>query len=42
MERAHNTRQWYLDNADALQQVLLREPVEPTPQQAHSRGGHAS
>jgi hypothetical protein len=39
MERAHTTRQWYLDNADALQEVLLREPAAPTPEQVPSRGG---
>jgi serine/threonine protein kinase len=42
MERAHNTRQWYLDNADALHDVLVREPVELTPEQAHSRRGLSS
>jgi hypothetical protein len=29
MERAHTTRQWYLDNADVLTDVLLRRPCTP-------------
>jgi hypothetical protein len=38
MERADSTRQWYLDNADALQEVLLRAARLPTREQADVRG----
>ena len=38
MERAQSTRQWYLDNADALREVLLRDPVTPAPEQVHTHG----
>jgi serine/threonine protein kinase len=34
MDRANTTRQWYLDNADALREVLLRGP-----QEAHTGSG---
>jgi aminoglycoside phosphotransferase (APT) family kinase protein len=36
-ERADATRQWYLDNVDVLQEILLRRPAEPARDQARSR-----
>jgi hypothetical protein len=38
MERAHTTRQWYLDNADVLHEVLLRGPGEPGRRLRHASG----